>query len=219
MTTDVEAVFFDVGETLVDETRWWSDWASWLGVSPTTLLAVLGAVIARGGDHKESFQMVRPGVDFDAMWAEKLASGYEDVTRADLYPDAASCLERLRRAGYVVGVAGNQSWIDSTLRAIVDVDFVFTAGSLGAAKPDPAFFRRIADETGLLPERIAYVGDRLDNDVAGSATAGMVPVWLRRGPWAFIQQASMSPGDALVLDSLDELPAVLTNPVRPRAAP
>jgi FMN phosphatase YigB (HAD superfamily) len=207
--SEVDAVFFDLGETLIDETRWWSDWAAWLGVSSTTLLAVLGAVIERGEDHRKTFEIVRPGLDFDAIWAEKLDEGYEDVVRSDFYPDAHPCVERLKRDGYVVGVAGNQSWIESTIRAHVDLDLVFTAGGLGVAKPDVAFFERIADAVALPPGRIAYVGDRLDNDVAASAAAGMRPVWLRRGPWAFIQQSKASSGVAVVIDSLDELPGAL----------
>jgi len=39
----VEAVFLDVGETLLDETRMWSEWADWLGVSHLTMMAALGA--------------------------------------------------------------------------------------------------------------------------------------------------------------------------------
>jgi len=36
------------------------------------------------------------------------------------------------------------------------------------------------------PEDVAYVGDRLDNDVLPAALAGMRAVWLKRGPWAVI---------------------------------
>ncbi|OXJ08213.1 hypothetical protein CFB39_37365 [Burkholderia sp. AU6039] len=32
-TMNIKAVFFDVSETLVDETRDWSEWADYLGVS------------------------------------------------------------------------------------------------------------------------------------------------------------------------------------------
>jgi FMN phosphatase YigB (HAD superfamily) len=33
---------------------------------------------------------------------------------------------------------------------------------------------------------IAYVGDRLDNDIAPAAHSGLVTVWVRRGPWGYI---------------------------------
>ena len=34
----MKAVFFDVGETLLDESRAWAAWADWLGVSQLTML-------------------------------------------------------------------------------------------------------------------------------------------------------------------------------------
>ncbi len=40
----VKAIFFDVGETLVDETRHWGQWADYLGVPKLTFFAALGGV-------------------------------------------------------------------------------------------------------------------------------------------------------------------------------
>jgi FMN phosphatase YigB (HAD superfamily) len=57
----------------------------------------------------------------------------------------------------------------------------------GVSKPDPRFFARIVDELGLPAAEIAYVGDRVDNDVMPALAAGMVPVHLRRGPWGIVQ--------------------------------
>ena len=45
----VRAVWFDVGETLIDESREYGSWADWLGVPRHTFSSVFGAVIARGG--------------------------------------------------------------------------------------------------------------------------------------------------------------------------
>jgi len=43
----------------------------------------------------------------------------------------------------------------------------------GVSKSRPGFFRRIVDESGVAPNEIAYVGDRLDNDVLPAVDAGM----------------------------------------------
>ena len=56
----IEAVVFDVGETLVDETREYGTWADWLGVPRHTFSAVFGAVIALGMDYRDAFQYFRP---------------------------------------------------------------------------------------------------------------------------------------------------------------
>jgi hypothetical protein len=44
----IEVVVFDVGETLVDETRAWSEQADAAGVPRLTLFGALGALIERG---------------------------------------------------------------------------------------------------------------------------------------------------------------------------
>ena len=59
----IRAVVFDVGETLVDETRAWTAWADALKVPRLTFLATLGGVNARGGDHREVFEILRPDVE------------------------------------------------------------------------------------------------------------------------------------------------------------
>jgi FMN phosphatase YigB (HAD superfamily) len=54
------------------------------------------------------------------------------------------------------------------------------------------------------PTAVAYVGDRLDNDVRPAAAAGLRAVWLRRGPWAALTTDEPTDAD-LVVDSLTEL--------------
>jgi hypothetical protein len=57
----IGSIFFDVGETIVDESREYGTWADWLGIPRHTFSAVFGAVIARGLDHREAFQVaIRP---------------------------------------------------------------------------------------------------------------------------------------------------------------
>ena len=55
---------------------------------------------------------------------------------------------------------------------------------LGALKPDPYSFLKMADELGVEPSRILYVGNSLKYDVRGSHNAGMkcaylLPFWRR----------------------------------------
>jgi HAD superfamily hydrolase (TIGR01549 family) len=209
----VDAVVLDVGETLIDETRPWSWWADRLGVPRLTFFTVLGAVLARGGQYAEVFQVFRPGFDLYAeLQAAREDAGYEPVRVADLYPDAEPCLRELLAAGYRVAVAANQpATTEAVVRALdLPLDLVASSESWGVAKPDDAFFRRIVDELGLPAGRIAYVGDRLDNDIRPAARAGMVAVFIRRGPWAWIVGGDGNPPEAaLTIDTLDELPAAL----------
>jgi FMN phosphatase YigB (HAD superfamily) len=86
------------------------------------------------------------------------------------------------------------------------VDVVTSSASLGVRKPDPAFFERLLSLAGARPGEVAYVGDRVDNDVLPALAAGLVAFHVRRGPWGRLQQ---TPQGAIAIDSLLEVPAYL----------
>ena len=69
----LKAVFFDVGETLIDETREWGLWADWLEIPRFTFFAALGMVIARGEHHRRVFEFFSPGFDFEAACCQRRA--------------------------------------------------------------------------------------------------------------------------------------------------
>ena len=109
----------------------------------------------------------------------------------DVYPDAFAASARLRSAGVRVGIVGNQpSGAEASVAGLVAPgDLVATSAAWGVSKPDPAFFARMLAELGLPADDVAYVGDRVDNDVIPAAGGGMFAVHLRRGPWGIIQAA------------------------------
>ena len=72
---DVHAVFFDVGEVLIDESTEYGTWADWLGVPRHTFSSVFGAVIARGEDYRDVFQYFRPGFDLAEERQRRFAAG------------------------------------------------------------------------------------------------------------------------------------------------
>ncbi len=103
-----------------------------------------------------------------------------------MYPDALPALRDLRAAGYRLAVMANQPGEALAFLHTLPVDRVATSAGWGIAKPHPAFFARVAKEVGAAIEDIAYVGDRVDNDVLPARRAGMLAVHLRRGPWGVI---------------------------------
>ena len=212
-TVTIRAVIFDIGETLINETRLWAEWADWLGVSRLTLFAALGAVIERGEHHLRAFQLVRPGFDVEREEAARAAAGIpNNFDQRDLYPDVRPCLEALRSEGYLIGVAGNQpARADAQLRALgLPFDLIGISAAWGVEKPSLEFFSRIVRAAGLPPGEIAYVGDRLDNDILPALAAGMATVFLRRGPWAYLHAARLELAQAhICIESLAELPAAL----------
>lgn len=209
----IRAVFFDVGETLVNETRQWAAWADWLGIPQLAFFAALGAVIERGEDHRRVFETFRLGFDLERERAARLAAGIPDgFNRADFYPDAVPCLQSLRREGYLIGLAGNQPVeAQRTLAEMgLPVDVLATSTGWAVEKPSPEFFSRVISAAGAAPEEIAYVGDRLDNDVLPAVEAGMLAVFIRRGPWGYLHASRPEATQAHVrLDSLSDLSEAL----------
>jgi HAD superfamily hydrolase (TIGR01662 family) len=185
----INAVVFDVGETLVDETREYGTWADWLGVPRHTFSSVFGAVIALGMDYREAFQSFRPGFDLAAERERRADAGQpETFGEDDLYPDVRPAMAALREMGVWVGVAGNQtSRAGGILRKLdLPADMIATSDDWNAVKPDASFFRAVIDSAPCDAGGIVYVGDRLDNDLRPAKEAGMRAAFIRRGPWGYI---------------------------------
>ena len=86
------------------------------------------------------------------------------------------------------------------------VDLVGSSARWGVEKPAPEFFERLAAEAGADAGEIAYVGDRVDNDVEPALAAGMVAVHVRRGPWGHLHEP---PAEAIRIETLADLPEAL----------
>ena len=209
----IEAVFLDVGETIVDESREYGTWADWLGVPRHTFSAVMGAVIARGQDYRETFQVFRPGFDLSKERRLRAAAGQpERLSEEDLYPDARPCLEALQAMGVVVGLAGNQTKEAGAALAGLGlaVDVIGTSDAWGVEKPSPEFFSRIVAEAGCRGGAILYVGDRIDNDLGPAQKAGLLTAGIRRGPWGYIlADRTVEERCLFELGGLDELPELV----------
>lgn len=189
----LKAVIFDVGETLIDETGMWERAADAAGVPRFTLMGILGGLAARGEHHRRVWEL---------LGVEPAASSWE---RDDLYPDALPAIDALRSLGVRVAAVGNTpSATEDLLQAELEV--LGSMESWGVAKPEAAFFDRIVSVLELASHEIAYVGDRVDNDVQPAIAAGMVAVHVRRGPWGILHEP---PPEALRVGSLEELPEAL----------
>jgi HAD superfamily hydrolase (TIGR01549 family) len=209
----IRAVVFDVGETLINEARLWRGWARYLDVSEEEFSAALEDAIGRGQHHRKVFERFRPGLDVDKARRERAAAGDPDVFDArDLYPDALPCLQDLRRRGYRVGIAGNQpKEAEAALKALgFEADIVASSAGWGIAKPNPKFFAKIIEVCRQPAAAIAYVGDRLDNDIVPAREAGMAAVFIERGSWGRTHARRPEAAQAdQILRNLDELPDAL----------
>jgi HAD superfamily hydrolase (TIGR01549 family) len=202
-------VCLDVGETLIDETRVFRTWAEVLGLPEFTVMAVLGGSITsaeRPDAWHGLFEMLqRPN------WRDRqpdFEERYGSFRPEDLYPDALRAIDGLKAADYRIAITANQpARRHAELEALgIEVDVMAMSDAMGVAKPDRAFFDRTLELIGSPdPASVAYVGDRVDNDVLPALEVGMRAVWLRRGPWGIIHRMPEGTTPALIVDSLDEL--------------
>jgi FMN phosphatase YigB (HAD superfamily) len=215
----VDAVVFDVGETLVDETVEYHGWADWLGVPRHTFSTVFGGVIGAGRDHLEVFEYFKPGFDLEYERQARAEAGRpEGYSERDFYSDARPTLAALHEAGYLVLIAANQTrQSHRRLESMnLPVHRVTTSDTWGISKPDPRFFAKVVEvcqelRPGIEAGRICYVGDRLDNDLRPAWEAGLRTAHIRRGPWGFLhaEHPDLVAKSDFRVDTLAALPALL----------
>ena len=132
----LKAVFFDVGETLVDEERWWREFAERSALQPHVVWAALGVTIERGEEHDALWGHL--GIERPATWWEDLSYSLED-----LYPDAIPSLEAVRALGLRAGSSVTRPRRSSAgcERQRFPADVVSSSATLGVRKPDPRVLR------------------------------------------------------------------------------
>jgi putative hydrolase of the HAD superfamily len=89
-------------------------------------------------------------------------------------------LQRLRDAGYTLGVVSNA---DGRVASFLEyaglhgvLDFVIDSGAVGVEKPDPRIFAMACERAGIGPEAAVHVGDVYEIDVLGARAAGVEPL-------------------------------------------
>ena len=121
----IGAVVFDVGECLVDESREYGTWADWLDVPRHTFSAVFGAVIAKGLDYRETFQVFRPGFDL-----EKARQQRADAGQPEWFDDGA-----LLVVGGRVGERGGQGLVGLGEVPGLELGVAFEGGQAHGGEP------------------------------------------------------------------------------------
>ncbi len=199
-------LFFDVGSTLVDESR-------------CEKARFEAALSQPGSPPREVFEecvrrhILGSGTPIKSAAAEfGLSLPPWDSSLETVFPEAPGVLERLSKR-YALGVIANQSaGCEKRLRerGIGKFFRTFTlSAEAGVAKPDPEIFLIALREAGCAPENACMIGDRPDNDIAPAACLGMTTVWVRRGLCAGVDPALAGAEPDFVVDSLQGVERVL----------
>ncbi|HSE95185.1 MAG TPA: HAD family hydrolase [Methylomirabilota bacterium] len=198
---------FDVGYGLMDESARLAHALAWLAgrlgaagrpVSPAVLHDAYRAACRdpNPGEPSPLLQMLQ-GLGVEATQRATLRAALPwDAVPLEPYSTAAPALRDLRAAGFRVGILANQpasARVDLDRAGLTALcDGVWLSAVVGRAKPDPAFFTMALAAWGLPADRVAYVGDRPDNDVAPARALGLLTVRVLTGPHA----AQPTRGDA-----------------------
>jgi putative hydrolase of the HAD superfamily len=189
------AVAFDLDDTLavttVDRETLLAESMRAVGAPPRSRDAYLDAhgenLTARS--REPVFARLLEGIPTDAD-ADELARAYRERVNASLRPVAGveSMLATLRER-YRLGLLTNGPVVAqrSKLRALgwTDAfDVALVTGELDAGKPDAAAFETLLGELGTTAAETVFVGDDVDADVAGAASAGIdaIQVTFSGGP-------------------------------------
>jgi putative hydrolase of the HAD superfamily len=101
------------------------------------------------------------------------------------FEDTKPALEGLKAEGYRLAVITNGDGAQQRAKMVATdllgyFENIVVSGDVKIAKPDPGIFKHSEKALGLAPSQLAYIGDRLDADVAGAKSAAWTPIWLDR---------------------------------------
>ncbi len=220
MRADIQAVVFDLDETLLDRRRsferfardQWERLAHFLqAVSQEQYVQTLIERDRDGyGPRKELFTGTIGQFKLSSGLAETLLNDYRTgfPSACLLFPDAAQTLSCLRASGLKLGLITNGSVRMQTsklecLALSPMFDTILISDAEGISKPDRQIFRRALERLHVNPAQAVFVGDHPEVDVAGARSAGMQAIW-RRDP----NVSRMVEADA-VIDELHDLLTLL----------
>ena len=169
--------FFDIGSTLVDETKVYDDIFQKIAVAAGVSVEdvktqAIGFYKQNKRGHREVIRLL--GVDYPE-WSPL----YEE-----LYPDTMECLRILKKK-YKLGIIANQ--IPGAEKRLEEMgirryfDVIVSSAEEGVAKPDPRIFNIALTRAGCTPEQAVMIGDRIDNDIVPAKQIGMKTVWIKQG--------------------------------------
>ena len=80
-------------------------------------------------------------------------------------------------------------------------DFFYSSRQLGVSKPDPEFFRKVAEKAGFKPARCIMTGNSYEKDIIGAKKSGMKTIWLNPDK----ARNSHGPDADLIIDGMQDL--------------
>ncbi len=175
--SDIEWLFFDIGSTLVDESKCYeSRYLKAIKDTDITYDEFLDKVVEfskqnRNGDH--------PAIEYFGLELPKW-----DKELECLYSDTILVLSELSKQ-YNIGIIANQS-LGTKNRLdkwgiLKYISLVVASAEEGVAKPDPNIFKIALTKSQCSEKNAVMIGDRIDNDIVPAKNIGMRTIWIKQG--------------------------------------
>ena len=170
----VEWLFFDVGSTLIDESK---------ANEHRILDAIAGTDISYEQAYAQAVRLAKQNIAHPLKCLGLPITPWHSEDEI-VYPQAAECLTQLHRK-YKLGIIANQ--IPGTASRMEQyglsqhLDLIVASAEEGIEKPDPRIFELALKRANCLPENAAMIGDRLDNDIMPAKQLGLKTIWIRQG--------------------------------------
>lgn len=171
-------IFFDVGSTLIDETKAYDH--------------RVREMIANTSITFEEFDKARivfatQGLDGNSAAAKHFGLIKTPWHSEDeiIYPDAEATLKALYAKGYKLGIIANQNYGTAERLEFWGIrqyfEIIVASADIGYAKPDFKIFEKAFQFANCTADECIMVGDRLDNDIMPAKSIGMTTIWIKQG--------------------------------------
>ena len=177
MMENTEWLFFDVGSTLVDESKVYE--------CRMRMVAQLAGVTYEYvyNTAMEFYKQNKKG-DLETIKLLNVEKPEWKLEYEVLYKDAEECLRNLS-SKYKIGVIANQSLGTADrlekFGILKYIDLVVASAEEGVAKPNKEIFEIALNRAGCRAEQSIMIGDRIDNDIVPAKKLGMKTIWVKQG--------------------------------------
>lgn len=197
----IEWIFFDIGSTLVDESKAYEHrFSDSSEKSNVTFEALYQTAV-------EFYKQGKKG-DKEAFKLYNLTPTNWHTEDEFLYPDTIEILKKLSTK-YKLGVIANQVMgIEKRLEDFGILEYfkiIVSSAEEGVSKPNEEIFRRALKRADTIAEHSVMVGDRLDNDIIPAKNLGFSTVWIKQGFAIYMPECDDSKIYDFIVYGLNEL--------------
>jgi putative hydrolase of the HAD superfamily len=133
----------------------------------------------------------RVGIPADDDTLEMIHDAFKRHYISTFYPCSEETLRRLAERYKLALISNTMSDQPREMLEETGLDSLFEiiicSRDLGIRKPNPAIFKYVMDEVGVLPGETVHVGDSVEADMEGASDSGITPIWIRtpdQGSWS-----------------------------------